>query len=91
MTYGNEVACPRCNGTGKDFCPKCGYLYQVGGTSVIQRGYWPLNGEPRYSRCPQCEGWGYTYAAPCSSCKGKRTLSSAEARKIPKHVPKQVG
>jgi len=80
------VTCPKCNGTGKSFCPKCGYEHVSGGTSVIRdRG--PLGG---WERCPACEGWGYDKHGECSACRGQRKLPPNVARQITKHVPKST-
>lgn len=80
----DHVVCPRCDGTGCNFCPACGNANYMGGTSVKYDGRW-------WVCCPTCEGWGYDRNSTCSACNGSGDVPVQTARMIRKHVPRQVG
>jgi DnaJ-class molecular chaperone len=80
----DKVACPRCDGTGRDFCSTCGNANYVGGTSTKP------NGRGGWTFCTACDGWGYSSDRGCPDCQGAGYVSQQQANFIPKHVPHQV-
>lgn len=78
------IICPRCDGTGYDFCPSCGNETYKGTISVV------LNEVGEFQQCLTCGGMGYDSHSQCPACDGIGYVLKRAARHIQKHVPLQI-
>ena len=79
ITYGRQVVCQDCGGTGRGKDTKVTKCPHCGGIGVIyqKRGNWNI-GNP----CPYCGGSGQLVENPCTRCNGSGVEIKQETVKI---------
>ena len=77
ITYGREVSCPDCGGSGTKQGGAKQPCYECGGTGQKSKGFLNIP-QP----CPRCKGTGQLNANPCGRCHGNGKVTSHEKLKV---------